>query len=222
MSTNSTANSSTTSSKKSSRRITAAVVAGGLAIAGIATAAITLGAPAASAHTSSASSSSTPGNSTHEHHHHTNPDVLPSQSVKTLQQQLAQLNYYDGPVSGYWNQATTSAIQNLQRSAGLPETGAMNAATQRALDYQLTNGDNQMGGNTNTPASATIKQLQRELGQLNYYEGPVSGHINAGTIHAIEYLQRSAGLPQTGSMNSATQHALSYQLSHGDNQMGGN
>jgi len=84
--------------------------------------------------------------------------------------------------------------------------------------------------NPTTPASPTtpvqpstaVMQLQRELGQLNYYEGPVDGLMGPQTIAAIEDLQRQAGLPQTGQMNAATQAALANYLAHGNNQMGGN
>ena len=51
-------------------------------------------------------------------------------------------------------------------------------------------------------------KLQRELGQLNYYEGPVDGIMGPQTIQAITYLQRDAHLPRTGQMNAATQAAL--------------
>ena len=70
--------------------------------------------------------------------------------------------------------------------------------------------------------SAAVMQLQRELGQLNYYEGPVDGITGPQTIAAIKDLQRQAGLPQTGQMNAATQAALANYLAHGNNQMGGN
>jgi len=70
--------------------------------------------------------------------------------------------------------------------------------------------------------SAAVMQLQRELGQLNYYEGSVDGIMGPQTIAAIEDLQRQAGLPQTGQMNAATQAALANYLAHGNNQMGGN
>jgi len=70
--------------------------------------------------------------------------------------------------------------------------------------------------------SAAVMQLQRELGQLNYYEGPVDGVMGPQTIAAIKDLQRQAGLPQTGQMNAATQAALAKYLAHGNNQMGGN
>ena len=75
-----------------------------------------------------------------------------------------------------------------------------------------------------TPAapSETIIVLQRELGQLNYYEGPVTGVMNEQTVQAITYLQRDAHLPQTGTMNAATQAALQHMLVTGNNQMGGN
>ena len=70
--------------------------------------------------------------------------------------------------------------------------------------------------------SAAVMQLQRELGQLNYYEGPVDGMMGPQTIAAIKDLQRQAGLPQTGQMNAATQAALANFLAHGNSQMGGN
>ena len=70
--------------------------------------------------------------------------------------------------------------------------------------------------------SAAVETLQRQLGQLNYYEGPVDGLMGPQTIAAIKDLQRQAGLPQTGVMNTATQNALNNYLAHGNNQMGGN
>jgi Putative peptidoglycan binding domain len=69
--------------------------------------------------------------------------------------------------------------------------------------------------------SAAMETLQRELGQLNYYEGPVTGVLNSQTTAAITYLQRDAHLPQTGTMNAATQQALANFLAHGNNQMAG-
>jgi peptidoglycan hydrolase-like protein with peptidoglycan-binding domain len=68
--------------------------------------------------------------------------------------------------------------------------------------------------------SAAIETLQRELGQLNYYEGPVTGTMTTQTTQAITYLQRDAHLPRTGTMNAATQAALANFLAHGNNQMG--
>ena len=76
------------------------------------------------------------------------PAVTPSASVKKLQQELGPLNYYEGPVDGVMGPQTVAAIKDLQRQAGLPQTGTMNAATQKALDNYVAHGNNQMGGNS--------------------------------------------------------------------------
>jgi hypothetical protein len=70
--------------------------------------------------------------------------------------------------------------------------------------------------------SAAVVTLQKQLGQLNYYEGAIDGYMGPQTIAAITYLQRDAGLPQTGKMNAPTQAALATFLAHGNNQMSGN
>jgi flagellar motor protein MotB len=76
----------------------------------------------------------------------TTPAVPPSAAVKTLQQQLGQLNYYEGPVDGIMGPQTTAAVKDLQRQAGLSQTGTMNPATQAALARYLAHGNNQMAG----------------------------------------------------------------------------
>jgi peptidoglycan hydrolase-like protein with peptidoglycan-binding domain len=84
------------------------------------------------------------------------------------------------------------------------------------------NGSHSSAPANNVNPSSSVATLQRELGQLNYYEGPVNGYMTPQTVQAIDNLQRAAGLSQTGTMNAATDNALMNQLAHGDNQMGGN
>jgi peptidoglycan hydrolase-like protein with peptidoglycan-binding domain len=69
--------------------------------------------------------------------------------------------------------------------------------------------------------SSAVSTLQEELGQLNYYNGKIDGLMGPQTTAAITYLQRDAGLPQTGVMNTATNAALMNYLAHGNNQMAG-
>jgi peptidoglycan hydrolase-like protein with peptidoglycan-binding domain len=69
--------------------------------------------------------------------------------------------------------------------------------------------------------SSAVSTLQEELGQLNYYNGAIDGFMGPQTTAAITYLQRDAGLPQTGVMNTATNAALMNYLAHGNNQMAG-
>jgi len=77
--------------------------------------------------------------------HPTTP-AKPSAAVVKLQQELGQLNYYQGPDNGIMTPQTIQAIKYLQRDAHLPQTGQMNAATQVALANFLAHGNNQMNG----------------------------------------------------------------------------
>jgi hypothetical protein len=72
--------------------------------------------------------------------------VAPSAAVMKLQQELGQLNYYEGPDDGIMGPQTIAAIKYLQRDAHLPQTGQMNAATQAALANFLAHGNNHMAG----------------------------------------------------------------------------
>jgi hypothetical protein len=78
--------------------------------------------------------------------HPVTPPVKPSAAVVKLQQELGQLNYYEGPDDGIMGPQTIQAITYLQRDAHLPQTGQMNAATQAALANFLAHGNNQMSG----------------------------------------------------------------------------
>jgi peptidoglycan hydrolase-like protein with peptidoglycan-binding domain len=156
-----TAPTTATSTSRPTGWIIATVIAAGLALTGIVTGLLLAFGP--TAHTSKANaednfypsnSSSTSGSSTSggsSGHHHTpinpNPPVRPSQSIKLLQEQLGQLNYYNGPVTGYMNRGTVQAISYLQRDAHLPQTGQLNSATERALNAMLDGGNNQMNTN---------------------------------------------------------------------------
>jgi hypothetical protein len=50
----------------------------------------------------------------------TTPAVPPSAAVKTLQQQLGQLNYYEGPVDGIMGPQTTAAIKDCSARPACP------------------------------------------------------------------------------------------------------
>jgi hypothetical protein len=122
-----------------------------------------------------------------------------------------------------------AAVLSLGHSSAAPATTGPSTSTSSPANPATPTNPNQpvnpaQPTNPVTPVkpSAAVMQLQRELGQLNYYEGPVDGVMGPQTIAAIKDLQRQAGLPQTGQMNAATQAALANYLAHGNNQMGGN
>jgi peptidoglycan hydrolase-like protein with peptidoglycan-binding domain len=79
-----------------------------------------------------------------------NPNNGSTLPVTTLQEDLGRLNYYEGPDDGIFGPQTKAAVADLQRDAGLPQTGAMNATTEAALQRFLVHGNSQMnpGGGT--------------------------------------------------------------------------
>ena len=128
---------STTTAAPRTGRIVAISAATALAVAAVLGTVVVMVGRDASATPSSSSSSSTSG---------TNNKVEPSNAVKTIQAELAQLNFYDGPINGYDTPQTVAAVKDLQREAGLPQTGHMDTQTRAALVKYLEQGDNVMNG----------------------------------------------------------------------------
>jgi peptidoglycan hydrolase-like protein with peptidoglycan-binding domain len=65
-------------------------------------------------------------------------------SVAALQRELAQLNYYEGPIDGVAGPMTLAAITNFQRANGLAADGVAGAITMAKIHQQLVTGDSQM------------------------------------------------------------------------------
>ena len=57
--------------------------------------------------------------------------------VTRLQQRLELLGYWVGPITGQFGALTTQALYALQKAAGIPRTGAFDAASARALDASV-------------------------------------------------------------------------------------
>ncbi len=120
--------------------------------------------------------------------------------VAQLQQALKILGYYEGDVTGVFDDATAAAVAALQRDLGLPETGEFDEATYAALREQL-------GGRLDTLDTA-VRELQQALTDLGFYDGPIDGRWSAATIDAVKALQRELGVPETGVVDVATLRAI--------------
>ena len=60
--------------------------------------------------------------------------------------------------------------------------------------------------------STYVTTLQQALADLGYYEGEVDGVYGPETVAAVEALQEANGLPQTGTLDKATEEALRAEL----------
>jgi peptidoglycan hydrolase-like protein with peptidoglycan-binding domain len=61
------------------------------------------------------------------------PTTLAPASVRTIQEKLTKLGFYNGGVDGVWGQSTQSAIQRFQENRGLQPNGQLNAGTLAAM-----------------------------------------------------------------------------------------
>lgn len=170
-------------------------------------------------------------------------DRVPRDDASSPQHRLAQDGHpYQGDCPAPYQRESRAGLYAMVTVAALAVVGVVsalvmglgtNAHASARPDHMQTHGaatpaSTPVVAPTQSPkpgpaatASPTIRLLQTQLAQLDYYDGPVNG-IDSPAVHqAISYLQRDAGLPQTGFLTTATQHALNRMLAEGNNQMGG-
>ncbi len=143
-----------------------------------------------------------------------------SDTVLATQKKLAQLGFYKGGVDGQMGSQTSAAIRRYQIAENLKVTGELNRQTLQQLGIQ---------GSSPTPAYvaiadifkggpyisvgpelqvATVRQAQKNLKLLGYYNGPDDGMPNGGLVSALKVWQKSAGFRQTGRFDENTLKGL--------------
>ena len=81
-------------------------------------------------------------------------------AVKALQKRLKELGYFTGEIGGNYKEQTQTAVKAFQAAAKLPETGAADAATLKALAADSAPKAPQPTGNsTVTPARGTAREM---------------------------------------------------------------
>jgi peptidoglycan hydrolase-like protein with peptidoglycan-binding domain len=127
-------------------------------------------------------------------------DAQAAQTLNTyttdLQKDLTTLGVYTGPVDGLYGPATIAAVKSLQKSAGLPQTGIVDPATESAINQQLAAKSKQQ--------SLNIAALQGVLTAGGFYTGPIDGNWTPEVESAVKAYQTANSLPPTGSIDVAT------------------
>jgi peptidoglycan hydrolase-like protein with peptidoglycan-binding domain len=123
--------------------------------------------------------------------------VEPGQSgetVKVLQERLAELGFAPGVADGAYGGQTTAAVEAFQILVDLEATGIADAETIAALaDYQydglvLHAGDQ----------GQQVEELQRRLAGSPLDPGPIDGQYGTTTTQAVWALEKLAGIPVDG------------------------
>ncbi len=132
----------------------------------------------------------------------------------TLQQALADAGYYDGKVDGVYGPETVAAVEALQKANGLPQTGTLDKATEKALRSEL----EAKGGAAAQQETASTAAVQQTLKLAGYWDGPVDGQWTDELTAALEEFQKDLGVEVTGTVDAATIAAFEKALADATSQ----
>jgi N-acetylmuramoyl-L-alanine amidase len=118
-------------------------------------------------------------------------------AVSHLQEELAELGYYDGPHDGDFSPETEAALKQLQAEEGLEESGVLDTPTRAVLGALAGQSD-----------ALSIKAVQTALAELGLYDGLIDGDYGPATEAGIEEIQREAGIDVDGAFGPETAAAL--------------
>ena len=126
----------------------------------------------------------------------------------TLQTELQQVGYYEGPIDGIYGPATVDAVKRLQADSDLTETGFVDRATAHALDALLANLELQTAA-TNLTHTASVQTV---LTLTGYWSGPIDGVWTDELTVALQDFQTALGVEPTGIVDAATLAAFQQAL----------
>ena len=117
----------------------------------------------------------------------------------TLQQALSDAGYYTADVDGVYGPKTVAAVEALQKANGLPQTGTLDKATEKALRSELA----AKGGAAAQQQTASTAAVQQTL-KLATWDGPIDGQWTEALTDALEEVQKDLGVKVTGTVDAAT------------------
>jgi peptidoglycan hydrolase-like protein with peptidoglycan-binding domain len=133
--------------------------------------------------------------------------------VRELQARLKQLEWYDGNVTGSYDDVTTAGVRGFQGKRDMPETGSVDDATWTKLTSMTRQPTKEELTNVLTAGPAQLKQgstgakvrdLQARLKQIGWWSGEVTDSYGPSTAAAVKAFQDKRQIPVTGEVDQRT------------------
>ena len=153
--------------------------------------------------------------------------------VTKIQERLIELNYLEGPSTGYFGGLTQTAVRNFQSANGLSADGIVGSQTKTLLysSSAKPSGSTSNGNNSDTTpttpesqpstpesgATSTLSRnlkvgcsgsdvttLQAKLKELKYFSGACTGYFGSATQSAVKAFQSANGLSADGIVGQKT------------------
>ena len=121
-------------------------------------------------------------------------------TMLVVQGDLTVLGYFTGTIDGIAGEETRSAIAKFQTDAGIEADGEFGPLTDAAMGEDLPADD------------VYVKLVQKNLTDLDLHTGPLDGDYGKGTRAAVEKLQASCDLEETGELDISTRLCLAGLL----------
>lgn len=141
-------------------------------------------------------------------------------TVDLIQRQLKVLGYFEGSVDGKFRERTLYAVTSFQQDYNLVSDGCADTATLIAIDSRLrafvpTSPHFDRHDHESSRSGYTRRQviaLQRQLAELDYYNGSIDGVFDSEVRDALIRFQEDNSLPTTGKLDRNTQVTLKRVL----------
>ena len=134
-----------------------------------------------------------------------------SAAVRVLKARLTALGYFAGTIDCTYDKALKSAVSLFQQANALRATGTADASTRRVMNgaQAVTRAEYDLirpvsVGDRGDAAS----QVQRQLKDLGYYTGEVTGRFDRTTSQAASDFQMANSLSKTGKADAPTRKLL--------------
>lgn len=124
-------------------------------------------------------------------------------SVTTLQKNLSQLGYFSQNATGYFGDATETAIIEFQKKNGLVADGKVGDSTFGKLN-SLLNAKKNSTALVNGMRSPEVTTLQRYLKRLGYFPLEPTGYYGDATEAAVIKFQKQYGMTPDGRVGAIT------------------
>lgn len=118
------------------------------------------------------------------------------EAVRQLQSLLRSAGKNPGPINGVFGGETEFAVVRFQEERNLPVTGVATAETLAALENEEVRSSRvpAVPISSSFNSRSSVRQLQRRLRELRFYNGPVNGIFDGATQAALSRAQRAYGV----------------------------
>ncbi len=138
--------------------------------------------------------------------------------VKALQERLKELGYFKNNCTGYFGDATETALKKFQSRNGLTADGVagsntmkkLNSSSAKAAEGVTVEPEEEDNDETLRKGMSgdEVRKVQQRLKELGYFNQNVTGYYGDVTVSAVKQFQSRNSLTQDGQVGAQTQKKL--------------